>query len=208
MPAIAHDSDANLGGVLAPQARRFIHPGLPEAPRILDVTARGTREFRLTLAPGQCVGAVLRTWFDAQGVHAGCARIPGGNLRRLDYHVVVRAGAGERPYVYGPPIVRDTPLVLLGATLTLGRDAQGQALLHCHGGFVGANGLPEGGHLVLDSAIVGAGDLVVQASLFDGVTQQVQLDRETRYTLLTPAPLADAAAADPAGGAAWPTHMH
>lgn len=167
------------------QARRFTHPGTPSLPRLERVQASHTSELRLRLEPGTNVGEALIAELTKRGVSSGCGRILSGSTSHLQYHVIIKASGGDKPFIYGPAIVIDEPATLLASTLTLGRTADGLPLVHCHGGFT-VGGSPLGGHFALDKTIVGHGGMTLVLSLFDGVEMVVGPDSETNYSILGP----------------------
>ncbi len=166
-----------------PDAAR--HPGAARAPRIVEATSRGAREFAIALPDGANVGETLVALLDRMNAASGCARIVSGECRRLQYHTMIRADAGERPYVYGPPIVVG-PATLIDATLTIGRREDGARVLHCHGGFVDPLGAQHGGHVVLERTIAGARGLRAHLCLIDDIDIVATPDDETAFSLLEP----------------------
>lgn len=165
--------------------RRFKHPGLPAFPRLVSAEARHATELHVRVAEGSNVGTVLRQLLEQRAVRSGCGRILSGSTTHLQYHVIIPATAGDKPFIYGSPIVVDTPADLLASTLTLGRSADGVALLHCHGAFT-SHGESRGGHFALDQTIAGPGGLSIELTLFDGVESMVTGDAETNYSILSP----------------------
>jgi hypothetical protein len=167
------------------KARRFTHPGTPTLPRLISVETPTTRDVLLRLAPGCNVGQVLSRYVDTQNIWSGCGRVLSGGTRRLQYHVIIQAEKGNKPYVYGGPITIDMPATWVAATLTIGRSVDGAPLLHCHGGFaVGNESL--GGHFALNDTIVGDEGMTVALTIFDGVDMVVTDDSETNYAILSP----------------------
>lgn len=174
-------ADARLPSTL------FAHPGRAEEPRVLDVeSSEHTRELNVTLPRGTRVGGALRGLLDRWSASAGCARIMAGACSRIRYHVVIGATQGPRPHVYGPPIEYCGPGTLVGATITIGRGRDGVRILHCHGGFIDAQGQQRGGHVNLDETIAGDAGLQLRLCLFGGIDIVVSHDTETAYDLLQP----------------------
>ncbi|PLZ01274.1 hypothetical protein CY652_17185 [Burkholderia sp. WAC0059] len=169
-------------------ARPFAHPGRAAAPRILDAVTPGrTRELRIALPPGANVGAALHALLDGWPPYAGCGRLVGGAFSQVQYHVMVHAAQGVKPYVYGPPIVCAGESTLIGAAINVGHRADGSRILHAHGGFVDEHGLQHGGHLALEQTIAAGDGVRVHLCLFDGVDLVVSPDAETTFDLLQPA---------------------
>ncbi|WP_233858525.1 hypothetical protein [Paraburkholderia sp. HD33-4] len=165
----------------------FVHPGQVTSPRLVDVTSgQITEELRVAVPPGANVGRALHRVLDDLGPRAGCGRIVGGICQRIQYHVMIRAAAGVKPYVYGSPIVVDGQSMLISAAITVGHKDDGARILHCHGGFTDENGKAHGGHIILDETVAGGDGLVVRLCLFDGVDFVVTPDTETTFDLLKP----------------------
>jgi hypothetical protein len=163
------------------------HPGRAEMPRVLGVTTgKRTHEFRIVLPGSTCVGAALRRLLDGWRAGAGCGRIVAGACAQVQYHVMMHAAHGARPYVYSPPIVCNGNNTLIGAAITLGRRQDGTRILHCHGGFVDAQGRHHGGHVILDETFTAAAGLQIRLCLFDGIDLVASPDAETTFDLLQP----------------------
>lgn len=167
-------------------ARTFCHPGPAAYPRVLAAEVRKTRELRVAIPAGANAGAALRELAAAHAIESGCGRIVCGSARALQYHVVIKASGGEKPYIYGEPCIDAGETTLVNGTFTLGTDRNGLLALHCHAAFVGSDGRLHGGHLILDRLTVGRAPLVVRISVFDGGGFVHALDDETRYTLFAP----------------------
>lgn len=165
----------------------FVHPGTAGAPRVLDAATQAlTREFSVTLPAGTRVGPALRRLLDGWHAGAGCGRIVGGTCAKIQYHVMEHATEGSRPYVYGPPIACNGESTVIGAAITVGHRADGTRILHCHGGFVDADGEHHGGHVILDETVVSGGGLQVRLCVFDDIDLVVSPDAETHFDLLQP----------------------
>jgi hypothetical protein len=170
----------------------FRHPGAAAHPRVLATVVREPRELRVEIPSGRNAGAVLRDLMQRHGFCGATGRICSGTARALQYHVVIKATQGERPYIYGSPTMENDEVALLHGAVTIGKDRAGDVALHCHGAFVGGDGRLHGGHMILDRLEVGGEPLVLRLCAFahGGFTQYV--DEETRYTLFGPT-LEDAA---------------
>ncbi|MFT4063941.1 hypothetical protein [Paraburkholderia sp.] len=164
----------------------FRHPGAAAYPRVLATVLREPRELRVEIPSGRNAGAVLRELMTHHGFCGATGRICSGTARGLQYHVIIKAEQGERPYVYGTPYV-ERDVVLLHGAVTIGKDRAGSVALHCHGAFVDRDGGLHGGHVILDHLLVGDEPLVLRLCAFahGGFTQYA--DDETRYTLFGPA---------------------
>jgi len=166
---------------------RFAHPGVPTLPRLIksESISRST-ELRIAIPAYANVGASLRNALLAWGPVSGCGRITAGSLSSLQYHVIIKASDGIKPFVYGSPIKCDGDLTLVTAAITLGRSAAGVQVLHCHGGFIDKAGGQHGGHLALDASFAGEDGLVIRVCLFHEIEYVITPDPETNFDLLTP----------------------
>lgn len=165
----------------------FTHPGQITLPRMIDVApGHVSEEIRVSVPGGANVGLAINRVLDNYGLPAGCGRIVGGVCERVQYHVIVHATEGVKPYVYGEPIVLSGQSMLIGATITIGRKDDSSRVLHCHGGFVDENGKAHGGHIILDGTVAGRDGLAVRLCIFDGVDMVVMPDPETTFDLLKP----------------------
>lgn len=168
------------------QPRTFRHPGPSAYPRVQAAEVGKTRELRVEIPSGSNAGAVLRHVIDQYGLHSGCGRILHGSACRLQYHVVVKADAGDRPYTYGAPLLDAGEATALHGTFTIGRDAAGATALHCHAAFLGSDRLLHGGHVILDRLIVGTTPLLVRMTAFQRGGFEHFTDNETLFTLFGP----------------------
>jgi hypothetical protein len=177
-PCHAHD-EANT-------AQGFCHPGAATSPRLLSVQIRAPQDMRITIPCGANVGKTLRDALAPYHYSGAMGYICRGSARALQYHVIVAAAEGDRPYIYGAPIRESGEATFINGTVNFGRDANGAVLLHCHGGYADTNGALHGGHLILDETVVGAEPLVMHLCLFGQGGFVQGEDEETHYKLLQP----------------------
>ncbi|WP_079227304.1 hypothetical protein [Pseudomonas putida] len=166
--------------------RHFIHGGLPQQPRLLDCEVAHGQELRVELPLACNVAEGLLAVLHGCRYQSAVGRILCGGAAHLSYHRMVTTRDSQRPYDYGQPVVLDGYITFISGALTVGRDASGAPLLHCHAGFIDRDGQQHGGHLVLNRLIVGSEPLVLRLCLFDQVAYQVQPDAETQFNLLHP----------------------
>ena len=96
-------------------------------------------------------------------------------LARFDIKAPIRipksfAGDPDRPYDYGPPHVLEGVISFVTGAITIGQNADGKVLLHCHSGFIDGDGTLHGGHLLSWS-----GPPCELFDLTEGLGQQHQL---------------------------------
>ena len=166
--------------------RTFIHEGPSLAPRLLDLEVPCCEELRIVLPLASNVAAGVLKALDGRRYGSAVGRILCGGAAHLSYHRMIVTDQPERPYDYGQPVVLDGYITFISGAITVGRDARGAPLLHCHAGFLDRDGEQHGGHLVLDKLIVGSEPLTIRLCLFDQVAYQVQPDAETHFNLLHP----------------------
>ncbi|MCO7515202.1 hypothetical protein NJF44_03700 [Pseudomonas guariconensis] len=166
--------------------RHFIHSGQPKQPRLLDCEVADCEELRIVLPQACNVASALLDALSGHSYRSAVGRILCGTAARLSYHRMVTTRDTQRPYDYGRPVELDGCITFISGALTVGRDARGAPLLHCHAGFIDRHGQQHGGHLVLDRLVVGSDPLVLRLCLFEQVAYQVQPDAETHFNLLHP----------------------
>lgn len=166
--------------------RVFIHGGEPQAPRRLDLEVANGEELRIVLPLASNVSEGLLAALKGRRYGSAVGRILCGGAAHLSYHRMVVTENAERPYDYGAPVVLDGYITFISGAITVGKDAQGEPLLHCHAGFLDRDGRQHGGHLVLNKLVVGSENLVIRLCLFDQVAYQSQPDSETHFNLLHP----------------------
>lgn len=165
--------------------RTMVHPG-PVAPlRLEHVAARGQRQWRLTLAPGQVLLGALTGALAAQGVTAASMTLLGGELQTVAYCLPIPDPEGQVIATYGAPLVLHHAALLRGSA-TLGQGADGEPVVHCHASFADAGGTVRGGHVLTDRTVVGRRPLVVVVTALDGIDLRLGLDTETRLHMLRP----------------------
>lgn len=166
--------------------RTFIHGGVPQGPRLLDCEVPHSEELRIVLPLASNVAEGILKALEGRQYGSAVGRILCGGAAHLSYHRMVVTRDEQRPYDYGAPVVLDGYITFISGAITVGRDAQGAPLLHCHAGFIDRDGRQHGGHLVLNRLVVGSEELVIRLCLFDQVAYQVQPDAETHFNLLHP----------------------
>ena len=165
--------------------RTMVHPG-PVAPvRLEPVAARGQRQWRLSLAPGQVLLQALTDALAAQGVRTAALALLGGELETVAYCLPIPDPEGQVIATYGAPLVLHQ-VALLRASATLGQAADGAPVIHCHASFADADGTVRGGHVLPDRTVVGRRPVTVLATALDGIDLRLGFDPETRLHMLRP----------------------
>ena len=165
--------------------RTMAHPG-PVAPlRLEHVAARGQRQWRLQLAPGQVLLGALTGALAEQGVQAAALTLLGGQMQTVAYCLPIPDPEGQVIATYGAPLVLHDVCLLRGSA-TLGLGADGAPVVHCHASFADAQGTVRGGHVLTERTVVGRRPLTVLATALDGVGLRLGFDPETRLHMLRP----------------------
>ena len=171
--------------LLLPRARTLVHPG-PVAPiRIEHRHANQARHFRLGLVPGRTMEDAIIEPLLQLGVSAASMTLLGGRIETLLYCVAPPDPTGERVANYTRPIPAG-PATLIFGNATLGRNARGEPVVHCHATFVCADGRVRGGHIVVDRSVVGTAPIPVLATSLDGIELRITQDDETHMPLMRP----------------------
>jgi predicted DNA-binding protein with PD1-like motif len=168
-----------------PRPRTLVHPGPVGPIRIEHRHANQARHFRLALEPGRTMEEAIIGPLQRLGVRAASMTLLGGRLETLLYCVAPPDPSGERVANYTRPIPAG-PASLVFGNATLGRNARGEPVVHCHATFVCADGRVRGGHIVVDRSVVGAAPTSVLATSLDGIELRITQDPETHMPLMRP----------------------
>ena len=168
-----------------PRARTLVHPGPAGPIRIEHRHANQARHFRLALEPGRTMEDALIEPLLLLGVRSASMTLLGGQLETLLYGVPPPDPTGQRVANYTRPIPAG-PATLVFGNATLGKNARGEAIIHCHATFVCADGRVRGGHVVVDRSVVGASPIPVLATSLDGIELRITQDEETHMPLMRP----------------------
>ncbi len=184
---ITRESGHDQHGFIA--VRKYLHAGQQSYPRMLNSQAKPAEELRIVLSSGTNVGHALHDVLTQYNQPGGVGLICSGTARYLQYLRIETKKSDERPFDYGTPQVLDNASTFITGTITIGRNQQGDILLHCHAGFIDQYGTAHGGHLLLDTVVVGDDPLILYFSLFSECAYIVNSDEETRFSLLHPTPM-------------------
>ena len=168
-----------------PRARTLVHPGPVGPIRIEHRHANQARHFRLGLAPGRTLEDAIIEPLMALGVQAASMTLLGGRLSHLLYCVAPPDPTGERVANYTRPIAAG-PATLIFGNATLGKNARGEAIVHCHATFACADGSVRGGHIVVDRSLVDEAPIPVLVTSLDGIELRITQDEETHMPLMRP----------------------
>ena len=168
-----------------PRPRTLVHPGPVGPIRIEHRHATLGRHFRLGLQPGHSIEDAIIEPLMRLGVRSASMTLLGGRLSRLLYCVAPPDPSGERVANYTRPIDAGAVTLIFG-NATLGRNARGEPVVHCHATFVCGDGSVRGGHIVVDRSVVAETALAVLATSLDGIELRITQDEETHMPLMRP----------------------
>ena len=166
--------------------RLIEHPGPVDAPRSLIEWDEAGPSYRLTLAPGEDFITGLVRAVDAPG--AGVVLL-GGCIARLSFMTGRPVGPEEaqgRVAMHSGPHEIACPARIVGGQAILGRDAEGEPLVHCHALFVDAEGRAIGGHLLRGTCIAGPGGIRLQVTALDDACFRTARCNETGFDIFHP----------------------
>lgn len=167
------------------RARTLIHPGAFNPVRIHSKRAPSARHVRLLLEPGISLFDGLVKPLAALGVKSASTTILGGIFESLEYCVAPPDPTSKAIIAYSAPIAAGRSYMVFG-NATLGKDADGEPLVHCHAAIRTEDGRTKGGHILTRSAIVGAQPISVLVTSLDGFELRVVFDPETNIPLIQP----------------------
>jgi predicted DNA-binding protein with PD1-like motif len=139
----------------------------------------------LALQPGRSLFDALVTPLAGIGVKNASTTILGGFFTELQYCVAPPDPSHKAVIAYTQPIHAGRAYMIFG-NATLGKDAQGKPLVHCHAAIRTEGGQTKGGHILTESSIVGPEPISVLVTSLDGFELRVTFDPETNIPLLLP----------------------
>ncbi|MEO7400982.1 MAG: hypothetical protein ABIV07_09480, partial [Polaromonas sp.] len=86
---------------------------------------------------------------------------------------------------YIAPIHAKNAYLVFG-NATLGKDASGEAVVHCHAAIVTEDGEVRGGHILPHTCIIGKQPIVALVTALDGFELRVTYDAETNLSFFLP----------------------
>lgn len=168
-----------------PRPRTIVHPGPYGAVRIEHMQADRGRHFRLSLPQGRSLYESIAELLASVDVHNASMTLLDGDLEGLSFCLAQPDVAGRVVATYGAPQVVQSAQFIFG-NATLGKSPTGSPIIHCHAVFRTADGAVHGGHLLTETAIVGASPVKVVATALDGFDLRISDDEETGMPLLRP----------------------
>ncbi len=122
-------------------------PGEAGEPRRLAVDAEDGGQFRVVLPEGRDLLTDLTRMLVDKGISNAAVQLVGGSFASLEYLTGQPDHSGERVATYGAPTPLEGPVTVVGGNAILGRDGEGNPILHCHAVIIDNDGELHGGHL-------------------------------------------------------------
>jgi hypothetical protein len=119
------------------------------------------------------------------GIQNASTTILGGVFTSLKYCVAPVDPSGQAVAAYTQPIEGGHSRMIFG-NATLGKQADGTPLVHCHAVVRTESGLIQGGHLLTEHCRVGSEPISVFVTSLDGVELRVTYDAETNVSMFKP----------------------
>ncbi len=170
---------------IPPRPRTLIHPGKSIATRIVHRHCKQGRHIRLSLQPGKSLHEALIGPLQSLGIHSASTTILGGEMAALHYCVAPPDASRQAVISYTAPMDAGQANFIFG-NATIGKDAQGQPIVHCHAAFRTAAGAIKGGHIIAQQTLIGDAPISVLVIAFNEFDLQVSYDPETNISLIQP----------------------
>ena len=160
--------------------RTLIQPG-PVHPRRIDSLGGRARSLTFSVAPGVSLLKGITTPLAAAGFQAATLTFAKAQVGPFRYVMPDRAPDPSHVAYFSPPRAPVGITRIERANATFGWHA-GKPFLHCHAGWIEADGQRRGGHILNDETIL-AVPLTVEAWGFDHLRVETAEDAETNFTL-------------------------
>lgn len=172
----------------SPRPRTLIHPGAFNPVRIQSRHSMRARHVRLALPPGRSLFEALVRPLAELGITSASTTILGGFFEQLQFCVAPPDPSGRAVIAYTHPRAAGRCAMVFG-NATLGKDAEGRPLVHCHAAIRMEDGEVRGGHVIAQGTIVGPEPISVLVTSLEGFELRLAFDPETNIPLLQPATL-------------------
>lgn len=167
------------------QPRYLRQPGRFNPVRIKSVASPFGRHVRLLLKPGETLYNAVVKSLATLDIRDASMTILGGYFENIFYCVAIPDPEKRTVITYSKPIPAGQAYMVFG-NATLGRSIEGNPLVHCHAVVRTERGDVMGGHIVTESAIIGAKPIPVLVTSLEGLELQQALDEETGIPLFQP----------------------
>lgn len=168
-----------------PGPRTLVHPGPLNPDRITSMHSARARHVRLSLPPGLSLYDALVAPLARAGMENASTTLLGGDLESVAYCVAPPDPSGTAVAAYTTPLHAKNAYLVFG-NATLGKDASGEAVVHCHAAIRTANGEVRGGHILPHHCIIGSQPITALVTSLDGFELRVTYDAETNLSFFLP----------------------
>jgi predicted DNA-binding protein with PD1-like motif len=169
-----------------PRPRTLIHPGPFNPIRIQSRHSARARHVRLALQPGCTLFDALVRPLAGIGMEYASTTILGGFFEQLHFCVAPQDPSGQAVIAYTRPEAAGRSSMVFG-NATIGKDADGSPLVHCHAAIRTEGGQTRGGHVIAQASVIGPNPIAVLVTSLDSFELRVAFDPETNIALMQPA---------------------
>lgn len=168
-----------------PRTRTLMHPGPFSSIRIKSMQNKNSRHFRFELNFGMSLFDALTQPLKNLSIKGASVTILGGYFENIQYCLPGPDPSGAALMAYSTPKEIHNAYMIFG-NATIGKKADGSALVHCHAAVVDKHGKTQGGHIITDKSFIGKGTITVLLTSLEGFELHQVWDEETNLPLLQP----------------------
>lgn len=164
--------------------REVKHPGVQRAQPYM-LAACQTESHRQTLRAGHSLLDAFRLAGEAHDLYSAVGRFKGGQFADLHYVMPALSSSPDHSVYYSQHYTHPGPVQIEQASVTLGRNREGELWLHCHAAWRDAQGQLQAGHILPDQTILG-GSPELDMTYVRGAAFETLPCQETNFSLFTP----------------------
>lgn len=164
--------------------REVKHPGVQRAQPYM-LAACQTESHRQTLRAGHSLLNAFRLVGEAHDLYSAVGRFKGGQFADLHYVMPALSSSPDHSVYYSQHYTHPGPVQIEQASVTLGRNREGELWLHCHAAWRDAQGQLQAGHILPDQTILG-GSPELDMTYVRGAAFETLPCSETNFSLFTP----------------------
>ncbi len=164
--------------------REVKHPGTRRAQPYILAPCQ-TQSHRQTLQAGHSLLDAFRLAGEAHGLYSAVGRFKGGQFADLHYVMPALSSSPDHSVYYSQHYSHPGAVQIEQASVTLGRNRDGELWLHCHAAWRDAQGLLQAGHILPDQTILG-GSPELDITYVRGAAFETLPCPETNFSLFTP----------------------
>lgn len=160
------------------------HPGVQRAQPYM-LAACQTESHRQTLRAGHSLLDAFRLAGEAHDLYSAVGRFKSGQFADLHYVMPALSSSPDHSVYYSQHYTHPGPVQIEQASVTLGRNRDGELWLHCHAAWRDAQGQLQAGHILPDQTILG-GSPELDMTYVRGAAFETLPCPETNFSLFTP----------------------